>query len=113
MDDGRRQLALDLGTLPVPPETPVGRPARRRGRKSGVGTVPQLLPLTDPPRTARHRPVGVQREAETLYHAVEVLRAVGRRVYRCGALHRVDGRLLTTADLLRLARAERRTGGER
>lgn len=63
------------------------------------------LDLGVPPRTARHRPVGVQREDEALYQAVTVLRGAGRRVYRSGGQHRVDQRLLTTAELLRLAGA--------
>jgi len=63
------------------------------------------LDLGVPPRTARHRPVDVQRERQALYDAVKTLRAAGQPVYRCGALHRVGGRLLTTAELLRLARA--------
>ncbi len=66
------------------------------------------LDLGDPPRTARHRPVQPQREADALYRAVQALRAAGHRVYRCGALHRVDERLLTTADLIRLRHADPR-----
>jgi len=109
---GGQQLGLDLGPIVRAPTAP-NRPVRLIRRKRVAAPVPQPLDLGEPPRTARHRPVGVQREAATLYRAVETLRAAGRRVYRCGALHRVDGRLLTTAELLRLARAERRTEGER
>lgn len=68
------------------------------------------LDLGVPPRTARHRPVAVQPETEALYRAVQALRAAGHRVYRSGALHRVDDRLLTTADLIRLRRADPRCG---
>ncbi|WP_244939509.1 hypothetical protein, partial [Azospirillum doebereinerae] len=79
------------------------------------GAVPskryQPLPLDAPPRTARHRPVAVQREDAALYRAVEVLRAAGWRVYRAGALHRADDRLLTTAELRRLARTITRNRG--
>ncbi|CAO3420873.1 hypothetical protein [Azospirillum endophyticum] len=38
---------------------------------------------------------------------------MGHRVYRCGALHRVDERLLTTADLIRLRRPLVAGGGGR
>ena len=70
----------------------------------------QQLPLDlgVPPRTARHRPVQVQPEEPGVYRAVEVLRAAGLRVYRNGALHLVDGKLLTTAELMRLFHAQQR-----
>lgn len=66
------------------------------------------LDLGDPPRTARHRPAPPQPEADALYRAVQALRAAGHRVYRSGALHRVDDCLLTTPDLIRLRRADPR-----
>ncbi|MGF7175879.1 hypothetical protein FHS63_003660 [Azospirillum doebereinerae] len=55
--------------------------------------------------------MAVQREDAALYRAVEVLRAAGWRVYRAGALHRADDRLLTTAELRRLARTITRNRG--
>lgn len=52
---------------------------------------PQLRQdMGDSPRTARHRPVRPQREADALYRAVQALRAAGHRVYRCGALYWAD-----------------------
>ncbi len=74
------------------------------------------LDLGDPPCTARHRAVQPQREADALYRAVQALRAAGHRVYRCGALHRVDERVSSTADLIRLRHADprcRQPEGER
>jgi len=68
------------------------------------------LDLGDPPYTARHRPAGVQREDERLYRAVRALRLAGRKVYRAGALHRVDERLLTTNELIILENAQRNGG---
>lgn len=70
----------------------------------------QQLPLDlgVPPRTARRRPVQARPEEDDVYDAVSALRAAGRAVYRSGALHRVDGKLLTTAQLLRLHRADLR-----
>lgn len=70
----------------------------------------QQLPLDLglPPRTARRRPAPTQREEPGVYQAVEALRAAGMRVYRNGALHQVDGKLLTTAELMRLHHAHRR-----
>lgn len=70
----------------------------------------QQLPLDlgVPARTARHRPVQVQPEEPCVYRAVEALRAAGLRVYRNGALHLVDDKLLTTAELMRLFHAQQR-----
>lgn len=64
------------------------------------------LDLGVPPRTARRRPVQACPEAAEVYVAVGALRAVGCAVYRSGALHQVDGKLLTTAQLLGLHRAQ-------
>lgn len=72
------------------------------------GGIQLPLDLGQPPRTARHRPVRAQREEPGVYQAVEALRVSGRRVYRNGALHQVDGKLLTTAELMRLYHAHRR-----
>ncbi|MGF7178280.1 hypothetical protein [Azospirillum doebereinerae] len=86
--------------MPVQPGTLLRRRPYRQLR----------LDLGDPPRTARHRPAQPQREADALYRAVQILRAAGHRVYGCGALHQVDERLLTTADLIRLRHADPRCG---
>jgi len=105
-----QQLALELGAAIEATAPPADAPpAVRRRRLGGAVPIQESIRWEEPPRTARHRPVGVQREDAALYRAVETLRAAGRRVYRAGALHRVDGRLLTTAELLRLARADRRS----
>lgn len=77
-------------------------PHGRLSGSPGAGQFP--LPFADVPRTARHRPVSAYREDPAVYAAVIALRESGRRVYRSGGLHKVDGRLLTTAELLRLAR---------
>lgn len=66
------------------------------------------LDLGVPPRTARHRPVQAHPEAVEVYGAVEALRAAGHSVYRAGALHQVDGKLLTTEQLQGLHRAQQR-----
>ena len=68
-----------------------------------MGGVQMALEISTAQRVSRHS-TG-DRHAAGLYAAVLALRAVGRRVYRCGALHQVDGRLLTTHELLKLAGA--------
>lgn len=72
----------------------------------------QQLPLAlgAPPRTSRHRPAQPAPEDPAVYLAVLALRGVGRWVYRSDAQHRVDGRLLSSAQLLRLARHVMRGG---
>jgi hypothetical protein len=59
----------------------------------------QQLGLFDPPRQRR----GSGRESSLLLDAVVLLRRIGHRVYRAGHQHQVDGKLLSTAQLLELA----------
>lgn len=85
-------------------------PKTKRWRSNAV----QLpLDLGVPPRTARHRPVKPQREDEGLYRAILILRESGRRVYRSGALHHVDERLLSAGDLVQLANTVSRVAANR
>ncbi|MEI9983618.1 MAG: hypothetical protein WDN69_10695 [Aliidongia sp.] len=63
-----------------------------------------MLPLEPTPRLRHGRIVEPHAEAEGLYDAVLILRRHGRTVYRAGAEHKVDGRLLSTRQLLALAR---------
>lgn len=77
------------------------------------GGLQMSLDLGQPPRTARRRAVQARPEEADVYEAVAGLRGAGLAVYRNGALHLVDGKLLTTAQLLQLHRAEmRRRRGE-
>lgn len=62
------------------------------------------LPLGPPPPRPRYR------ERPELYEAVRRLRRVGMQVFRSGRLHKVNGRLLTSRDLQRLAAAFARDG---
>ena len=97
------QMGLPLsGGAAVPPAAMVAGPAPRR-RAASVGGVQMALKVSTAQRVRRHS--AGDRHAAGLYAAVLVLRAVGRRVYRCGALHQVNGRLLTTRELLKLAGA--------
>lgn len=61
-------------------------------------TAEPMLPLDmrQPRRTAR-------REGDRLYGAVLYLRRAGRVVYRCGGMHKVDGRIAERGQLLALA----------
>jgi hypothetical protein len=70
-----------------------------------------FLPFQPPSRIRHGRPVEARAENEALYAAVLTLRRAGRQVYRAGADHKVDGRLLSTHDLLALAASEK--DGER
>lgn len=97
------QMGLPLsGGAAVPPAAMAAAPAPRR-RAASVGEVQMALKVSTAQRVRRHS-TG-DRHAAGLYAAVLALRAVGQRVYRCGALHQVDGRLLTTRELLKLAGA--------
>lgn len=71
------------------------------------------LPFAAPSRSGR-RVAASGRETDDVYGAVEALRAVGKRVYRAGSQHQVDGRLLDSRELLRLHEAElrHRAGGD-
>ena len=96
------QMGLALGGgVAAPPAMTVAVAVRRRRPVAGGG-VQMDLPVTTAQRVRRR---SVERHVAGLYAAVLTLRAVGRRVYRCGGLHQVDGRLLTTPELLRLAAA--------
>ncbi len=67
-------------------------------------TETQLLFPFQPPARIRHgRPVEPRAENEALYAAILALRRAGWPVYRAGADHKVDGRLLSTRDLFALA----------
>ena len=74
---------------------------------------PQLpLPFT-PPRRVRHGRQVVSRPERTEVHdAVIALRRASFAVYRAGADHKVGDRLLSTQQLLRLARAIARRSGQ-
>ena len=58
----------------------------------------QLNLFQVPPQTRRKSP-----EAPDLYAAVVALRRNGLTVYAAGDSHKVDGRLLSSRDLIRLA----------
>lgn len=60
----------------------------------------QLL-LFEPPRQRRRS----KPEGQAIVDAVHKLRALGRQVYAAGHAHQVDGKLLSTAQLLALAAA--------
>ncbi len=62
-----------------------------------------FLPFQPPARIRHGRPVEPRAENEALYDAILVLRRAGRQVYRAGADHKVDGRLLSTRELFALA----------
>ncbi len=84
-----------------PPPTPRRKPSRSA----------QLAFGFDPPgRVSRRKPVTARPEDGDLYDAVLRLRRTGRRVFRCGALHKVDGLLLTSAQLQALDAALKRVG---
>jgi hypothetical protein len=69
---------------------------------------PQLdLPLGRPTRTRRGRAVAARPEDEAVHEAVMSLRRQGIPVYRAGADHKVGDRLLTTADLIAVAKSYR------
>lgn len=57
-----------------------------------------LLPLD----VRQPRPAG-KRESDRVYAAVAFLRSVGRRVYRQGRQHRIDGAIADDGQLVRLA----------
>ena len=59
----------------------------------------QQLGLFDPP--AQRRRAG--RESELMLEAVALLRKLGHRVYQAGRQHQVDGNLLSTDQLIRMA----------
>jgi hypothetical protein len=64
---------------------------------------PFTLPF-EPVRRVRHgRPVEPHAEDEKLHQAVVALRHAGHVVYRAGADHKVDGRLLSTSQLYAVA----------
>lgn len=101
---------LDQFVLPLagpegvsPPERGAARPRRRRAAVAGA--IQEPLPLGEVLRTARRRPVAIRPEDPHVYSAVQELRAAGLTVYRSGANHKVDGSLLDTPQLLRLAMA--------
>lgn len=97
------QMGLPLsGGAAVPPAAMVAVPPLRRRAACG-GRVQMVLKVSTAQCVRRHS--AGDRHAVGLYAAVLALRAVGRRVYRCDALHQVDGRLLTTRELLKLAAA--------
>lgn len=62
---------------------------------------PRQLALFAHPRQARRR----RRESRQLWAAVQVVRARGWRVWARGYSHAVNGRQLTSAQLVRLARS--------
>ncbi len=96
------QMGLPLGGgVAAPPAATVAGPPRRRRPAPGSG-VQMALPVTI---AQRRRLAGDRQAAAELYAAVLTLRVAGRKVYRCGGLHQVDGRLLTTRELLHLAAA--------
>ena len=61
------------------------------------------LPLAPAARVRHGRPVSARPEDEVVYETVRALRRLGRQVYRAGADHKVDGRLLSTRQLIELA----------
>ena len=69
-----------------------------------TGTQAQLaLPFDLPPRVRHGRAVIARPEDGMLHEAVIALRRLGHQVYRAGADHKVDGRLLSTSQLLAVA----------
>ena len=62
-----------------------------------------VLPLDPPLRLRYGQVVEPRAETDELYRAVMSLRRTGRTVYRAGADHQVDGRLLSTRQLVALA----------
>jgi hypothetical protein len=61
------------------------------------------LPLDSTPRLRRGQVVEPRAETDELYRAVMSLRCTARTVYCAGADHQVDGRLLSTRQLVVLA----------
>lgn len=113
------QFTFDIDPTQPPAQAPTAAvpPQRRRRRRADAMEAPPLQ-LTVPKRCARRRPLAEsRREDEDLYAAIDALRRAGVRVYRSGTNHKVDGRLLTTAQLLRthkaiLRQARAQRGGE-
>jgi hypothetical protein len=69
---------------------------------------PQLdLPLGPPTRTRRGREAAIRPEDRAVHEAVLLLRRRGIPVYRAGADHKVGERLLSTADLIAVAKSYR------
>lgn len=102
-----QQFTFDLDPTQPPAHAPAVAvpPTRRRRRPADEPEAPPLQ-LTVPKRCARRRPLAEsRREDEDLYAAIEALRRAGVPVYRSGTNHKVDGRLLTTAQLLRTHKA--------
>ncbi|MTJ80595.1 MAG: hypothetical protein F8N37_06200 [Telmatospirillum sp.] len=60
------------------------------------------LALFETPRQ-RHR--RSRAEEQTVFEAVRLLRRLGHQVYAAGRAHQVDGKLLSTDQLLNLAQA--------
>lgn len=90
-----------FGDLPL-----VAAPLRRSRRKRvfrGAKHVDTPLDLAQQPRVRNGRHVVATPENEGVYEAIMVLRRAGISVYRAGALHKVDGRLLTTNEMINVA----------
>jgi len=86
------------------PET--AAPLRRSRRKQvfrGVKHVDTPLDLAPQPRIRHGRHAAATPENEGVYEAIMKLRRAGVSVYRAGALHKVDGRLLTTSEMIKTA----------
>ncbi|WP_448208129.1 hypothetical protein [Azospirillum sp. sgz302134] len=100
-------LPLDGGAMGASPAATVAVAPSRRRPATGGGVQMDLSVSTA--QGVRRRSAG-DHHATGLYDAVLTLREAGRRVYRCGGLHQVDGRQLTTRELLLWAAA---IGGRR
>jgi hypothetical protein len=61
------------------------------------------LPFAPPARVRHGRSVAARPEDDMVHGAVLALRRLGHQVYRAGADHKVDGRLLSTRQLAALA----------
>ena len=68
------------------------------------------LPFDPPARVRYGKRVGARAEDSAIYDAVLAFRRAGIPVYRAGAEHKVGDRLLSTPQLLELARAMRADG---
>lgn len=68
-------------------------------------TVQLDLPFDAPARVRYGKRVGARAEDSAIYEAVLAFRRAGIPVYRAGAEHKVGDRLLSTPQLLGLARA--------
>jgi hypothetical protein len=88
---------VNLGLHPSRTPLRIGMPSRRTALEPKGADEPEL-PLVHPVREAK-------RETARVYEAVRFLRGKKSSVYRRGPeSHKVDGRQLSTRELLRLAR---------